>query len=216
MFYSRLKELIKKKGITKKQFCEDIEINKNLPKYWEDNNTIPTRTILNAISNYFNVSVDYLLGKSDDPTPPYTHTFDLFSIEGITPIGKTKKLPILGNIACGEPVWAEQEFNGYIEVEDGIKADFCLRAKGDSMIGARIFDGDIVFVKRQPTVENGEIAVVLIDNEATLKRVKLYPDKQKLVLHPENPAYEPLVFVGEELNEIKILGKAVAFQSLVR
>ena len=123
---------------------------------------------------------------------------------------------MLGNIACGEPIFAEEDFEGYIELEDGIKADFCLRAKGDSMIGARIYDGDIVFIKSQSMVENGEIAVALIGDEATLKRVMYYPDKNMLILKPENTNYQDIVLIGEELNTVRILGKAVAFQSLVR
>ena len=94
-----------------------------------------------------------------------------------------------------------------------INADFCLKAKGDSMIGARILDGDIVFIKEAPMVNNGEIAGVIIGDQATLKRVYYYPEKGKLILQAENPKYEPLVYIGEELNEIRILGKAVAFQS---
>ena len=83
------------------------------------------------------------------------------------------------------------------------------------MVGARIYEGDLVFVKKQPRVNNGEIAVVLIGESATLKRVYLYPDEGKMVLTPENPKYKPLVYTGKELNEIQILGKAVAFQSEV-
>ena len=94
-----------------------------------------------------------------------------------------------------------------------INADFCLTAKGDSMINARIQDGDIVFIKEMPMVDNGEIAAVIIDDEATLKRVYYYPEKNKLVLQAENPKYEPWVYVNEELNEIRILGKAVYFMS---
>ena len=97
-----------------------------------------------------------------------------------------------------------------------IDADFCLRAKGDSMIGARIMDGDIVFIRNQPMVDNGEIAAVIIDDEATLKRVYYDRDAGKLMLVPENPKYSPLMYVGEELNNIRILGKAVAFQSDVK
>lgn len=81
------------------------------------------------------------------------------------------------------------------------------------MIGARIKDGDIVFCVEQSMVDNGEIAAVIIGDEATLKRVYYYPEKGKLVLQAENPKYEPFVYVGEELNQIRIIGKAVAFQS---
>lgn len=84
------------------------------------------------------------------------------------------------------------------------------------MINARIYDGDIVFIRKQPIVENGEIAAVIVGDEATLKRVFFYPEKSKLVLNAENSKYEPLVYVGDELNQIRIIGKAVAFQSDVK
>ena len=84
------------------------------------------------------------------------------------------------------------------------------------MMNARILDGDIVFVRKQSAVNNGEIGVVVIENEATLKRIYYYPEQQKLVLQSENPKYEPLVYVGSELEQIYILGKAIAFQSDVR
>src|SRR5690606_38420934 len=97
-------------------------------------------------------------------------------------------------------------------VDGNIRVDFCLRVQGDSMIGARIQDGDIVFVRRQPTVDNGDIAVVLIDDEVTLKRV--YITEQGIILKSENPAYQP-IFVShqEEYRQVRILGRAVAFQS---
>lgn len=99
-----------------------------------------------------------------------------------------------------------------------INADFCLRASGDSMVGARILDGDIVFIRKQDMVENGEIAAVVVNNdsEATLKRLYYYPDKGVLILKPENPAYEDLIFSGNELNQVHVLGKAMAFQSDVK
>ena len=127
-----------------------------------------------------------------------------------------RRLPMIGEIACGEPIYAQEEWGHYAEA-DGIEdADFCLRARGDSMTGARIFDGDIVFIHAQNSLENGEIGAVIIGDEATLKRVYYYPDKQKLILLPENNAYEPLVYIGADLEEVRIIGKAVAFQSRVR
>jgi repressor LexA len=134
--------------------------------------------------------------------------------DNVMPI-KTKKLPILGSIACGEPIYAAEERESYLSVDGDINADFCLRAKGDSMVGARINDGDIVFIRSQSSVDNGEIAAVVIEDEATLKRVYYYPNEGKLVLSPENPRYAPLVYVGDELNSIKILGKAVMLQSRI-
>ncbi|MCL2248644.1 MAG: transcriptional repressor LexA [Oscillospiraceae bacterium] len=127
---------------------------------------------------------------------------------------ETKKIPLLGTIAAGEPIFADEDFNYYVECGAEIKADFALRVKGDSMINARIHDGDIVFVRKQPTVNQGEIAVVLIDDEATLKRFRQYGNH--VVLQAENPAFSDIEFeLGEDVN-IRILGKAVAFQSDVK
>ena len=128
---------------------------------------------------------------------------------------RIKRLPILGEIACGEPIYAEESRESYVAADGALDADFCLRAHGDSMTGARIFDGDIVFIRSQSSVDNGEIAAVIINDEATLKRVYFYPEEEKLILSPENPKYAPLVYIKDELESIKILGKAVAFQSTV-
>ena len=122
---------------------------------------------------------------------------------------------MLGEIACGEPIYAEEEHETYFAADSSLDADFCLRAHGDSMTGARIYDGDIVFIRSQSSVDNGEIAAVIINDEATLKRVYFYPEEGKLVLSPENPRFAPLVYVKDELNSIKIIGKAIAFQSSI-
>lgn len=147
-------------------------------------------------------------------TPGYIMGWDNVD-QYVLPIS-VQSLPLLGNISCGKPLFAEENIETYVESTTMVKADFCLKAKGDSMINARILDGDIVFIRKQDTVENGEIAAVLIGDEATLKRVFYYPDAGKLVLQAENPKYEPFVYIGEELNTVKILGKAVAFQSDIR
>lgn len=158
-------------------------------------------TILESIAQALNVTPAYLMGWDDAKLH-----------KGILPVVHTK-IRLLGSVACGEPIFADEEFDSYVEAGSDIKADFCVRASGDSMIGARINDGDIVFVREQSMVNNGEIAVVIINDTVTLKRVYYYKNANKLVLQSENPKYEPFVYVGEELNEIKILGKAVAFQS---
>lgn len=110
----------------------------------------------------------------------------------------------------------EQDFESYVEAGAKTNADFCLKAKGDSMINARILDGDIVFIRKQDMVDNGEIAAVIIDNEATLKRAYYYKTENKLVLMSENPKYSPFVYINDELNEVHILGKAIAFQSDIK
>ncbi len=126
-----------------------------------------------------------------------------------------KRIPLLGEIACGEPIFALESYDNHMYVDPSLDADFCLTAHGDSMIGARIFDGDTVFIRSQSSVDNGEIAAVIINDEATLKRVYFYPDEGKFILTPENPKYAPLVYMNDELDSIKIIGKAIAFQSSV-
>lgn len=203
---NRVKELRKKSGYSQQKLAKILNVHQTAISQWETERTSPDIDIASKMAAVFGVSLDYLLGREEQ---------DFMTVDNIFPM-KTKKVPLLGDIACGEPIWAEEQRGEFVSVSDDIDADFCLRAKGDSMTGARIYDGDIVFIRRQPTVVNGEIAAVIIDNEATLKRVYFYRDKNKLVLSPENPAYEPLVYIGSELEEIRILGKAVAFQSIVR
>jgi len=170
-----------------------------------------------VISNIPSDKVE-LLAKALNTTPAYlmgweTEPLDnIWNYENIHPIS-LKKFPLLGEIACGEPIFADEDRESYILAGSDIRADFCLKAKGDSMINARILDGDIVFIRKQKMVENGEIAAVIINDDATLKRIFYYPEKGMLILKAENPKYEDFIFSGEELNQIKILGKAVAFQS---
>lgn len=136
-------------------------------------------------------------------------------VSGLLPV-TTHRVPLLGTVHCGEPSFAEQEFESYVEAGAKIHADFALRAKGDSMTGARIQDGDIVFIRRQDTVNNGEIAAVLIDDEAALKRIRYLPGGMTM-LQAENPAYEPIFIGGEgETRVVRILGKAIAFQGDVK
>lgn len=130
----------------------------------------------------------------------------------IFPIEK-KSFPMLGEIACGKPIFANEDRESYVLAGTDIQADFCLKAKGDSMKNARILDGDIVFIRQQDMVENGEIAAVVIGDEATLKRVYYYAEKALMILKAENPKYEDMIYTNEELDEVHILGKAVAFQS---
>lgn len=150
----------------------------------------------------------YLMGWIDE-SPREIMPDNLFRIE-------TKKFPLLGDIACGEPIFADEEKELYVEAGANVHADFCLRAKGDSMTGARIQDGDIVFIKKQEMVDDGEIAAVLIEDEATLKRVYYDQENNILQLFAENPKFKTMRFSGEELNHVRILGKAIAFQSDIK
>ena len=126
---------------------------------------------------------------------------------------KTKKVPLLGTIAAGEPIYAYEDCRTYVGVDECLDVDFCLQVKGDSMVDARINNGDVVFVRKQSAVDDGEIAVVLLDNEATLKR--FYKNNGGIILKPENSNYQPRYYTAEDFAEIKILGKAIFFQSML-
>ena len=170
----------------------------------------------NDIKN-FPIEVLTPLAEVLQTTPAYLMGWDIGDSAfpaNITALPEMRKIPLVGAIACGAPILAEEHIEEYIDIPKHIPGDFALTCKGDSMINARIFDGDIVYIRQQEAVDNGEIAAVLIDGEATLKRVKLYDDH--ISLEPENPQYRPLVYWGEEMNQIRILGKAVAFTSAIR
>ena len=136
---------------------------------------------------------------------------EYLSYNNVISMPHMNRIPILGTIACGTPILASENLEGETTIPEDINADFALRCKGDSMIDARINNGDIVYIRQQPTVENGEIAAVLIDDEATLKRV--YITENTLTLVACNSKYQPFVYTGEQLEQIRILGKAVGFTS---
>ena len=158
-------------------------------------------------------------GKVNLAQSKLTALCQIFSVEihellGLQPMPRFREIPVVGTIACGAPILAQEHIDSYTELPASIHADFALICKGDSMAGARIFDGDIVYIRAQEQVENGEIAAVLIDGEATLKRVRCFEDR--ISLEPENPTYRPLILWAEDMNRARILGKAVAFTSQIR
>lgn len=149
----------------------------------------------------------YLMGWEEEPS----------AVPNVYPMPTLRSVPRLGAIACGAPILAEQNIEGYDQVPDFIRCDFTLTCRGDSMINARIHDSDIVCIKSQPEVENGQIAAVLVEgefeSEATLKRVR-YIDGG-VALWPENPAYEPMIFTGADVEKVRVLGLATHFISRV-
>lgn len=159
-------------------------------------------SILEPLAKALHTTPEYLMGwdKNSDTTLP-----------NIYPITGRKTIPVLGTIAAGQPIVAEERVEYLIANEFDIDANFALKIKGDSMINARINDGDIVFIRQQPDVEDGEIAAVLIDGEATLKRAYKMPGRVQL--RAENPKYPPKDFTDKDCDDFKILGKAVGFQS---
>lgn len=212
MFDEKLRFLREKAGLSQEQLANAIGVSKSTIGMYEQGKRMPkTKTVLKDIASYFNVSIDYLV----DHTTADVAEEDYVRF-GLRPVLK-RRYPMLGKVACGEPIMNDEGYESYIEASGDIDADFCLKAQGDSMINARIFDGDVVFIRQQEMVENGEIAAVIVnDEEVTLKRFFYYQELNQVVLQAENPTYRPMVYTDEELDHIRVLGKAVAFTSLVR
>jgi len=201
---TRIKKLRKTKDISAAVAAKEIGIPYTTYLHYEKGDREPNSETLKTLASYFGCTTDYLIGMSDEM---------LQTVNGIIPSPKMKKVPLLGNIACGEPILAEENIETFVNMPEHTNGSFALRCKGDSMINARIFDGDIVFIREQPEVENGEIAAVLINNEATLKRVYLYDNR--IELRAENPTFPSLSYEGDQLNQIRIIGKAIGFFSTI-
>ena len=201
-------DLAKKLGYTDKSMISKIE-NGSID--------LPQSKII-SFAEVLNISPSDLMGW-EEPSPANKLDYSKISNIMSLPYKEGRTVPLIGSIACGTPIFADENIEKEVMLPEDISADFCLRCKGDSMINARIYDGDIVFIRKQPMVENGEIAAVLIDemadvSEATLKRVYIYEDK--IMLIAENTAYPPMVFSNEDMNSVRIAGKAVAFLSRVK
>lgn len=210
---ARLMAAIKKAGLSYGELATMTKIPKSAIQRYATGETekIPLNRI-RALASALNTSASIILGWTGDehrPTIP-----GIPSHPDILPIS-TRNIPLVGTIACGEPIYAEEDYSAVLAVGADVDCDFALRCSGDSMIGARIFDGDIVFIKKQPIVLDGEIAAVMLDDDATLKRVYHLADG-RIELRAENPMYKSIIVGGEdETRDFHILGKAVAFQSKV-
>lgn len=206
-FAQRFSQALLSRNITAAELSRRLGVNEGTLSNYKKGTYEPKQRRLEAIATMLNVSIPWLMG-ADVPMDSDS------TISNIIPLPKTKMVPLVGTIACGEPILANENIEEMVPMPEHINADFALRCRGDSMINARILDNDIVYIRQQETVENGEIAAVLIDNEATLKRFYRYGDT--VVLRAENPNYKEFEYKKEQLNEIKILGKAVHFLSVVQ
>lgn len=207
-----IKRLRTERGMTLEQLGNQCGVGKSTVRKWE-NGMIKDmrRDKIEKLANALGVSPSHFFEYGSSSKNSINKISNIYPIE-------VHRLPMLGEIACGVPKFTNEDRESYVDAGTDVKADFCLKAKGDSMINARIHDGDIVFIRSQDIVENGEIAAVVVNNdsEATLKRFYYYRERSTLILKPENPAYEDLIFQNEELNEVHVLGKAIAFQSDVK
>ena len=207
----RIYDLRIQRNLTLDEIASKVGVAKStIQRYEKGNITKIKLPVIESIAYVLRVNPNWLIGNVDDPSLSGALP------DNIIPMPKMNTVPLIGTIACGDPILAAENIEAEVSMPEHVVADFALRCKGDSMIGARIHNGDIVYIRQQPTVDNGQIAAVLIGDEATLKRVYYYPDSNKLVLNPENPKYEPFIYIGEEISSVRILGLAVAFTSNVK
>ena len=219
----RLKQIMRERNLKQVDIlrkcapiCEkyNVRLGKNDLSQYVSGKVEPGSDKLGILGRALNVSEAWLMGydvpASRESAPHPKKDFDIFSIPGIMRLPKMVQKPLIGTIACGTPILAEQNIDSYIAVPQDIHCDFALRCDGDSMIGAHIMPGASVYIREQPDVENGEIAAVIVDDDhATLKRV--YKTDTTMTLMAENSKYQPIVITGEDLSHVQILGRAVAF-----
>lgn len=198
MIGDNIRFLRKQAGYSQQQLAMKLNIKQASVSNWEAGKTLPDTKYLSKLMDIFNVSMDYLF--SDEPRR------DLDSIRVIR-----NAVPILGSIACGQKITPDTEPDGYADLPEGISADFALRCKGDSMTPTLI-DGDIVLIRSQPEVENGQIAAVNINGETTLKRVYFRADGIHLIA--DNPVYQPIFVPAYSDEQIIIHGLAVGYTRL--
>ena len=174
---SNIRQLRESHGLTQSELGQIAGVSDKAVSTWEADLKIPRMGAVQRMADYFGLPKSAIL-----------------------------KVPLIGSIACGTPILAEENIESYIGIPAAWKADFALTCHGDSM-APMICDGDIVCIRKQAQVETGEVAAVRIGEEATLKRFYRYPDY--ILLRPENPEYDPIIKFGTAMNEVQIEGKAV-------
>lgn len=195
---NNLKAARRAKGMTQVEVAKYIGLSQSAYSDWERGETKIDGVQLSRLAELFEVSVDYLLGKTDIPGNKYI------------------RVPVLGRVAAGIPIDAIEEVIDWEDISAEAAGDgeyFGLQIKGHSM-EPKISDGDVVIVRRQPDVDSGDIAVVLVNgDDATVKRIKKSP--QGVTLIPSNPAYEPMYYSNKEIESlpVQILGRVVELRA---
>lgn len=209
-FASRLSQALEARGMKAADLSKKTKVAEGTISCYINGRYEAKQNRVQVFAEALNVNPAWLMGydvpmEAERPTTAKQPTIP----PGFEPMPKMKKVPLVGSIACGDPITAEQNIEKMVDVPESIRCDFSLTCHGDSMIDAGIHDRDIVYIRIQPEVENGEIAAVRIGDEATLKRV--YYSDDTLTLMPANPAYAPLVYSGPQLDEVQIEGRAVGW-----
>ncbi|MBR3796494.1 MAG: helix-turn-helix domain-containing protein [Clostridia bacterium] len=196
-----LKRLRIERGLSQDEMAALLGTTKQVISRYETKQRVPRISVVERFAERLGVPFSFLAGKNTPPAP--------------TPSASGRRVPLLGSVACGEPIFSPGDGSDYVAIDENIDCDFALIAQGDSMTGDRIYSGDIVFIRRQNSVAEGEIAAVSLDDELTLKRVRHLRGPGGRIaftqLLPSNPAYSPIEIGGEdETRNVQILGKAVA------
>lgn len=196
----RLRNVFEKSGLTQTEVCEKTGINKGALSSYLSGRYFPKQKTIDKLSKVFNVSINYLMGFE----PEHSQRVDDPDLAGITNISfpASRPIPILGDICAGEGTWCEENFEGHFFIDSSVKADFCVRVRGDSMIDAGIIDGDLAFIKKTYDYKDGNIYAVRInsDCEAVLKKVFWQDDT--IILNPCNAEYKPIVTDSEGVSVV--------------
>lgn len=200
----KLKEIRKQRKMSQAKLAEKLGVSRSTVSMWEIGASQPDNDNLLQLAQILNISLDVLLGNDASSAEDASY---------VLPV-QIKRVPLLGNIACGEPIFAEEEHGEYIYTSDALDVDFCLRAQGDSMIGARIYDGDIVFVRRRTWWTTAKSPPC---SSGTKRRSSAFGMTKKRKPCPctrRTRSTKPCIFPERNWRKSKILGKAIAFQSV--
>jgi len=200
---TKIYNLRTQKDLTQSQLAKIAGVSDKAVSAWELGTRDPKLKSIQNICNHFGIDINSFVDETRD-------NYVLTLPTNVRPLEPMDKIPLIGSIACGTPILAEENIEDYVDLPRHIRADFALTCRGDSMINAGIHDGDIVYIRKQEQVENGQIAAVRVgDDEATLKR--FYYDGDSVRLVPENPLWQTFAFFGQEMEQVHVIGLAVAF-----
>ena len=207
-FGDMLKAIRKERGLSQDELASVLGTTKQVISRYETKQRVPRLSVVADYAEKLGVPLALLSGQQTQ------------SPREAVPSGGVRRVPIIGSVACGEPIYKPGDGTDFASIEEDIPCDFALIAQGDSMTGDRIHSGDLVFIRRQDSVRDGEIAAVTLDDELTLKRVRRILDPSGRVaftqLMPSNPRYAPITIGGaEETRNVSILGKAVAVRFMI-
>lgn len=198
-----LKYYMKQNNLNNRELADILNVSESTVGKWLLEKTVPRMGVIEQLARYFNIDKSDLIEKK---------IINLEDFEDIKIIKKFKDVPILGEIACGEAIFCNANYEDMFRMDvDLDDPDFCLKARGDSMIDVGINDGDLVFFKSTPVVENGKIAAVILDDTITLKR--FFKNNNEIILRPENKFFSPIIIREEDCIRIEVIGEMIGLYS---